>query len=95
MRSGPLGWRRLLAYSVGKAIDRGKAATAYLDFLFSPPGQEMIAAHAFRPRNEVILRKLASRFPAIKTFSVGQALVGWSEVQAKHSLTVRSTTRSS
>jgi sulfate transport system substrate-binding protein len=32
----------------------------------------------------VILRRLASRFPAIKTFSVEQALGSWSEVQTKH-----------
>ena len=46
--------------------------------------QEIIAKHAFRPRDEVILRKLVSRFPAIKTFSVEQVLGGWNEVQAKH-----------
>ena len=32
----------------------------------------------------MVLRKLASRFPAIKTFSVEQALGGWAEVQTKH-----------
>ena len=70
-----------------KVVDKKgtrKVATAYLEFLFSPPGQEIIANHAFRPRDEVILRKLASRFPARKTCSVEQVLDGWNEVQAKH-----------
>lgn len=72
---------------VEKVVDkRGtrKIATAYLEFLFSPAGQEIIAKHAYRPRDEAILRKLADRFPAIKTFSVEQALGGWAKVQTEH-----------
>jgi sulfate transport system substrate-binding protein len=72
---------------VEKVVDkRGtrRIATAYLEFLFSPAGQEIIAKHAYRPRDEAILQKLADRFPAIKTFSVEQALGGWVKVQADH-----------
>ena len=72
---------------VDKIVDkRGtrKVATAYLEFLFSPRGQEIIAKHAFRPRDEAVLHKFADRFPAIKTFTVEQALGGWSAVQATH-----------
>ncbi len=72
---------------VDKVVDkRGsrRLATAYLEFLFSPQAQEIIARHAFRPRNETVLQKFAGRFPAIKTFSVEQVLGGWAEVQAKH-----------
>jgi sulfate/thiosulfate transport system substrate-binding protein len=61
-----------------------KIATAYLEFLFSPQGQEIIARHAFRPRSEEVLHKNASRFPAIKTFSVEQTLGGWAKVQKDH-----------
>jgi sulfate/thiosulfate transport system substrate-binding protein len=43
-----------------------------------------IAKHAFRPRDEAVPRTFAGRFPAIKTFSVEQALGSWAEVQAKH-----------
>ena len=72
---------------VDKVVDkRGsrKLATAYLEFLFSPQGQEIIAKHAFRPRDEVVLQRFAGRFPAIKTFSVEGALGSWPEVLAKH-----------
>jgi sulfate/thiosulfate transport system substrate-binding protein len=72
---------------VDKVVDKKgtrKVATAYLQFLFSPQGQKIIARHAFRPRDETVLHKFADRFPAIKTFSVEQALGGWAEVQAKH-----------
>jgi len=61
-----------------------KVATAYLEFLFSAQGQEIIAMHAFRPRSEEVLHKYASRFPAIKTFSVEQTLGGWDKVQKDH-----------
>jgi len=72
---------------VDKVVDkRGtrRLATAYLQFLFSPQGQEIIARHAFRPRNKTVLQKFAGRFPAIKTFSVERMLGGWASVQAKH-----------
>ena len=61
-----------------------KLASAYLEFLFSAQGQEIIAKHAFRPRSEEVLHKNASRFPAIKTFSVEHTLGGWAKVQKDH-----------
>ncbi|MBO0765096.1 MAG: sulfate ABC transporter substrate-binding protein [Hyphomicrobiaceae bacterium] len=72
---------------VDRVVDqRGsrKLATAYLAFLFSPQAQEIIASHAFRPRDENVLQKFAGRFPAIKTFSVEATLGSWAEVEAKH-----------
>ena len=72
---------------VEKVVDKKgtrKVATAYLEFLFSPQGQEIIAKHAFRPRDATVLQKFPGRFPAIKTFTVEEALGGWAEVQAKH-----------
>jgi sulfate/thiosulfate transport system substrate-binding protein len=61
-----------------------KLATAYLDFLFTRPAQEIIARHGFRPRDEQVLHKFAGRFPAIKTFTVEGVLGGWAKVQADH-----------
>jgi len=72
---------------VEKVVDKKgsrKIATAYLEFLFSPQGQEIIGKHAFRPRDEKVLQKFPGRFPAIKTFTVEEALGGWADVQAKH-----------
>ena len=60
------------------------AATAYLNFLFSPEGQDIIARHYFRPRDPAVLKKYAARFPAIKTFSVENNLGGWAKVQKQH-----------
>ncbi|WP_374259865.1 sulfate ABC transporter substrate-binding protein [Zoogloea sp.] len=72
---------------VNKVVDRKgsrKQATAYLNFLYSPEGQEIIAKHYFRPRDPAVLKKYASRFPAIKTFTVEEKFGGWDAVQKVH-----------
>jgi len=61
-----------------------KAAEAYLSFLYSHEGQEIIAKHYFRPRDAAVLSANASRFPAVRTFTVEGLLGGWAEAQAKH-----------
>ncbi|MDR2365918.1 MAG: sulfate ABC transporter substrate-binding protein [Zoogloeaceae bacterium] len=72
---------------VDKVVDkRGtrEAATAYLNFLFSPAGQETIARHHFRPRDAAVLAQYAARFPAVRTFTVEGELGGWANVQKTH-----------
>lgn len=72
---------------VDRVVDkRGtrKVATAYLEFLFSKSGQDIIAKHHFRPRDEERLAKNKDRFPVIKTFTVEDALGGWDKVQKQH-----------
>lgn len=68
------------------AAKRGseKLAKAYLDFLFSPAGQEIIAKHDFRPRDPAVLKKHAAKYPAIRTFTVEQKLGGWAAVHKAH-----------
>jgi sulfate/thiosulfate transport system substrate-binding protein len=61
-----------------------KVAEGYLNYLYSAPAQEIIAQHNFRPRDEAVLAKNASKFPAIKTFDVEELLGPWSEVQKTH-----------
>ncbi|MDR0674583.1 MAG: sulfate ABC transporter substrate-binding protein [Zoogloeaceae bacterium] len=72
---------------VDKVVDkRGtrEAATAYLDFLFSPTGQRIIARHRFRPRYPAVQKQFAARFPAVATFTVENTLGGWAAVQKTH-----------
>jgi sulfate transport system substrate-binding protein len=57
---------------------------AYLQFLFSPEGQRIIARHHFRPRDPTVLAEMASRFPTVKTFTVESLLGGWAKVQSQH-----------
>ncbi|HEY7749275.1 MAG TPA: sulfate ABC transporter substrate-binding protein [Aestuariivirgaceae bacterium] len=46
------------------------AAEAYLNFLYTDEGQEIIANHFYRPGNDAILKKHAATFPDIKLFQV-------------------------
>ncbi len=59
-------------------------AQAYLEYLFSPAGQQIIARHGFRPRDPAVLTANASRFPAVKTFTVDSLLGGWKAVYKQH-----------
>lgn len=68
---------------VDKVVDkRGtrKVATAYLEYLWSPEGQAIIAKHYLRPRNAAVLKQNAKVFPAVNTFSVEKLLGGWEKV---------------
>ncbi|WP_250515459.1 sulfate ABC transporter substrate-binding protein [Caballeronia sp. INDeC2] len=72
---------------VDKVVDkRGtrKEAQAYLDFLYTPAGQEIIAQHHLRPRNADVLAKHASEFRPLKTFTVEQMFGSWQKAQQTH-----------
>ncbi len=56
-------------------------ATAYLQYLYSPEGQEVIARNFYRPRDKDILAKHADQFPAIKLFTVKEQFGDWDKVQ--------------
>lgn len=55
-------------------------ATAYLQYLYSPEGQEIAARHFYRPRNKQIARRYAAQFPKTHLYTIDQ-LGGWSNVQ--------------
>jgi len=61
-----------------------KAATAYLEYLFSPAGQDIIAKHHFRPQDPKVLAANTARFPAVPLLSVERDLGGWERVQSVH-----------
>jgi sulfate/thiosulfate transport system substrate-binding protein len=70
----------------GVAKKRGteKVAQAYLEYLYSPAGQKLAAAHYYRPiKPELADPKDVARFPKVKTFSIDD-LGGWKKVQETH-----------
>ncbi|SAK66029.1 sulfate-binding protein [Caballeronia catudaia] len=72
---------------VDKVVDkRGtrKEAQAYLDFLYTPAAQEIIAQHHLRPRNADVLAKHAGEFRPLKTFTVEQMFGSWQQAQKTH-----------
>ncbi|WIT12128.1 sulfate ABC transporter substrate-binding protein [Paucibacter sediminis] len=59
-------------------------AKAYLDFLYTPEAQELIARNNFRPRDAAVFKRHAQRFADIKLFGVDQLLGGWAKVNKVH-----------
>ena len=58
-------------------------AKAYLQYLYSDEGQEIIAKNYYRPTNPAIAAKYASAFPKLKLFNI-QNFGGWKLAQDTH-----------
>ena len=62
-----------------------KLAAAYLDYLYSPVGQKLIAKHYYRPvKPELADPKDVARFPKLKTFTIDDTFGGWQKAQKTH-----------
>ena len=59
-------------------------AKAYLNFLYTPEGQEIAARHNIRPRDQNVLKKHAATFKPIKLFPVQKYFGSLSEAQKVH-----------
>lgn len=60
-----------------------QAAIAYLEFLYTDAGQQIIGKHYYRPINPDVLQKLGDRFPEIKLFPITSFVRDWDEAQQK------------
>ncbi len=72
---------------VDKVVDRRnvrKPATAYLNYLYSPAGQEFGARHFMRVRNETVMKKYAANYKPISLFTVDEVFGGWRAAQKRH-----------
>ena len=72
---------------VDKVVDkRGtrKVADAYLQFLYSVEGQELIAKHYYRPINAKVGEKYAVQFPKVNLFTINDVFGGWTKAQKAH-----------
>jgi len=72
---------------VDKVVDKKgirKEATAYLNFLYSDAGQEIIAKHYLRPRSDAVFKKYSANFKPISLFTVDEVFGGWRAAQKKH-----------
>ena len=59
------------------------AATAYLNFLYTPEGQEIAAKNFYRPIDAEVLKRHASNFPAITLFPITATAKDWNDAYAK------------
>jgi sulfate transport system substrate-binding protein len=72
---------------VDKVVDKKgtrEVATAYLNHLYSPEGQEIAAKHYYRPRDEAIAEKYKDKFAKVELFTIDQAFGGWDNAQKTH-----------
>ena len=68
------------------ALRRGTTdvARAYLEYLYSPVAQEIVARHYYRPRNPQVAAKYANVFPKIATMVTIADFGGWQKAQAAY-----------
>jgi len=59
-------------------------AQAYLEFLYTPEGQEIAARHYFRPRLKAAADKCAAQFPKLTLFTIDEVFGGWARAQKAH-----------
>lgn len=57
-------------------------ATAYLQYLYSKAGQEIIAGNFYRPRDAQVAAEFAARYPRLSLVTIGD-LGGWPRVQRR------------
>jgi sulfate transport system substrate-binding protein len=72
---------------VDRVVDkRGtrEVAEAYLRFLYTKPGQELVAKHFYRPRDESVLAAHASTFPELELFTIDEQFGGWAKAHQTH-----------
>jgi len=57
---------------------------AYLRFLYTPEGQEIVARNHYRPRDPQVAARHAGEFPKVDLFTVDQVFGGWQKAQKTH-----------
>jgi sulfate transport system substrate-binding protein len=57
---------------------------AYLEYLYSDAGQELAAQHYFRPKNQTVLARYATRYKPVDLFTVNEVAGGWQKAQQVH-----------
>ncbi|MFB9997961.1 MULTISPECIES: sulfate ABC transporter substrate-binding protein [Providencia] len=72
---------------VDKTVDKRdhrEVAQAYLEFLYSPTGQEIAAKNYYRPRDPQVAKQYEKQFPQLTLLTVDKDFGGWTNAQATH-----------
>ena len=72
---------------VDRVVDRKgtrAVAEAYLRFLYTREGQEIIAKHHYRPRDRDVAATHASGLAPVTLFTIGDVFGGWQNAQRTH-----------
>lgn len=72
---------------VDKVVDRKGTraiAEAYLQYLYTPEGQEIAARHHYRPRDAKVAAKYTATFAKLTLFTIDELFSGWKAAQKTH-----------
>ena len=72
---------------VDRIVDRKgnrDVATAYLQYLYSPEGQEIAARHHYRPVDPKVAAKVEKQFSKLNLFTIDEMFGGWASAQRTH-----------
>jgi len=61
-----------------------KVAQAYLEYLYSPEGQEIAARNYYRPRDAGVAAKYAKQFATVNLITIDGVFGGWDKAQKTH-----------
>ncbi len=60
-------------------------AQAYLEYLYSEEGQNIVARHFYRPlASEAVMARYHDRFPDVRLFTIAEVFSGWGPANAIH-----------
>jgi sulfate/thiosulfate transport system substrate-binding protein len=69
---------------IAKRHGTEKIAQAYVDFLYTPEAQELVAKNFYRPRLKEIADKYQNQFPKVNLFTIDEVFGGWKKAQTLH-----------
>ncbi len=72
---------------VDKVVDkRGTRAVAqaYLEYLYSPEGQDLAGQNYYRPTDPTVAAKYAKQYPKVNLFTIDEVFGGWAKAQKTH-----------
>ena len=72
---------------VDKVVDKKgtrDVAQAYLEYLYSPEGQDIAARNFYRPIDAATQAKYAKNFPKLNLFTIDDVFGGWTKAQKTH-----------
>ena len=72
---------------IDKTVDRKgtrDVATAYLQYLYTPEGQEIAASHYYRPTDPKVAARYDKQFTKVSLFTIDELFGGWAKAQKTH-----------
>ncbi len=72
---------------VDKVVDKKgtrAVAQAYLDYLYSPAGQDIAGRNHYRPIDPTVAARYAMQYPKVTLFTIDEVFGGWARAQKIH-----------